>query len=125
MSLTAAQQTDVYKFLGATPMWRQINPAIRNALLALENFADVNLEASIAGELTALNAVDAQIINANRRQKFKQVEDVHFRGPEELAALRSQGRMHVSRLAGLLGVSVVNNVFGGGGAVTGAVMKHG
>ena len=124
MALTDAQETAVYKWLGSTPMWRQVNPAIRNALLALRNFADVNLEASIAAELTALDDIDAKMTAGSNRLKFKQVEDVIFNVGAELVELRNQGRMHVGRLANLLGVSVVRDVFSGGGAL-GGVMKHG
>lgn len=124
MALTDAQETAVYKWLGSTPMWRQVNPAIRNALLALRNFADVNLEASIAAELTALDDIDAKMVTGSNRLKFKRVEDVEFNVGGELVELRNQGRMHVGRLANLLGVSVVRDVFSGGGAL-GGVMKHG
>lgn len=124
MSLTAAQETEVYKWLGATPMWRQVDPSIRNALLSLTTFADVNLEALIAAELTALNDIDAKMVTAANRLKFKRVEDVEFNVGGEIVELRAQGRMHVQRLARLLGVTVRADVFSGGGAL-GGVMKHG
>lgn len=122
--LTADQRTNIFRWLGSSSLHRQVHPAIYNAMNAVDAQGDTGLEASIAAELTALAAIDAQLMQSNTRQKFTRVEDVYFNVQGEAPALAAQGRLHVNRLAALLGCAPVRDVFGTG-FVQGGRMKHG
>lgn len=122
--LTAEQRTSILRWMGSTPLDRQVSPAITNAMDAVDAMADAGLEAAIAAELAALANVDAQLLQSNTRQKFTRVEDVYFNVGAEAASLLASGRMHVNRLAALLGCTPERDVFGTG-FQQGGRMRHG
>ena len=132
-ALSETQKQKCRLYLGYSGRWHQTFTELEQAMdsvnsqaasIASPTYDSANaLIGEISAVLDQLAATDKQLIGssassyadgAKKRQKFDKAEDVTFRGPVELAALRSEGRMLVNRLALLLGVPVNGDVFGSG-----------
>lgn len=123
MAFTNSQRNAIRMYLGGPLYGTQVDPAVDNAINAVESLADVDLEARIIAVLASLESLDAQLLEARTRFKFRRVEDVEFNVGGEVGNIAQLGTVFVERLATLLGCPVRKNPYRGSG--NGALMRHG
>lgn len=124
MALSPTRRQQLRLYLGYPSIGLQVSRMLESAMNAADANGSAELQAMIEAELDECLALDVQIKAARARQKFKQVEDVHFNIGGEEASLRSQGRMHVARLGVLLSCEVQYDPFSAGLNLSN-VMKQG
>lgn len=123
MALSADRRQQLRLYLGYPSTGFQVDRVLENAMNAVDSQARPELEAMIGVGLDECIAIDAQITSGRAREKYKQIEDVHYNVGGELAGLRSRGSMHVRRLATLVGAPVHQDPFTG--SPMGGLMRHG
>lgn len=106
MALTAAQTAKVRMYLGYARAMGGGDP-LQRALPGLPT-ETVDLVVEI---LEKLETVETQIGQAAAGQYISRVEDITFSGNSGLASLRGEGRRYCNRLASVIGVPVMNDVF--------------
>ena len=123
MAFTSSQRNAIRMYLGGPLYGTQVDPAVDNAIEAVELLGDADLEARIVAILTNLAALDTQLLEARTRFKFRRVEDVEFNVGGEVGNIAQLGALFVERLATLLGCPVRKNPYRGSG--NGALMRQG
>lgn len=114
MALTEAQRADIRLYLGFDRGY-DLHPALESRFAA--GRLTLEEEARIASALSALAQIDAKILSAALNNlDLAKAEDVTFLGPEQLAALRTQGRMLIQRIGILFAIEPSRDYFDGGGA---------
>lgn len=114
--LSLEQQAQIRLYLGYSDASRGSGGSdLDRAMTSLSTAA----EGLVSGTLASLTALDTRLSGAWDRQAVTRAEEVEMAGPGELRALRSEGRRLVRRLASMLGVVVMNDVFSDGGGVGG------
>lgn len=131
MALSDERKQQCRRYLGYSGRYHQVQTELEQAMNAVN---EPYLEADITLVLDQLLAVDKQLIGSatnsyadgvKKRQKFTRAEEVTYAGPQEAAALRSEGRMLVGRLSALFKVPPQADVFGGSPASMGGYMRFG
>jgi hypothetical protein len=107
--LSSTERAKVRLYLGWQSRFYQTDSALEQAMSAVDN--DPDAVASIQALLTRCADVDAKLEDADSRQKLGVAEDITFKGPVEIAALRGQGRQAVGRIAAVLGVEIRHDVY--------------
>lgn len=113
MALTDAQKAQIRRYLGYPDVNRLLHHQLEGALVAISAAG----ETEISGLLAQLATLDAQLQASWGRQKVKKAENVVLAGPDEICALRHEGRRLVGALATLLDVSVRASPFDSGSSV--------
>lgn len=119
MALSDENQHKVRYYLGLTDRYRDQMHSLNSAFALLSTYAQTTVEAIIAN----LESIDTKLGNAHDNLDAEQVGTIALNGRRQIYTLRSEGRREVNRLASILGVECVQDVFGGG--VTGGYLRHG
>ena len=118
MALTLEQTAKVRMYLGYARAMGGGDP-LQRALPGLP----AETEALVMVTLEKIEATEARIETAADGQQYRRVEDIEFSGISGLASLRGEGRRLCSRLASMIGVPVVNDVFSAGGSTSGPLLR--
>lgn len=124
MALSTTQKAAIYRFLGYSDRAQDVDGVPAQRI----NQALAGLSASIETEVTTLLGssadtatsntlfgIQAAILAQRTRRKAMTVGSIAL-NPAELSQLRSEGTALLRQLAALLGLSILNNPFWGGGA---------
>jgi hypothetical protein len=115
MAFTAQDRTDIRLYLGyAARFYQTINSALEQAMNAVES--DATVVTAIEALIADCKLIDQTIKDARRRLKMIQAEDVRYAGMQEIAGLRSEGRVAVGRIAAFLGCPVKHDAFSASGS---------
>lgn len=123
MALSASQLADVRRFLGYDRGY-DLHPRLESrfapgALTAEE-------ESRIGATLAAIGEIDDALQDAALHNlDAVKVDELVLRGPEQLRALRQQGRMHVARLSIFFAVDPLRDYFDEGGGASGGMFGVG
>lgn len=111
MALEDSDKAQIRMYLGYSGKYFQVDSILEQAMISVS--ADSDLQTLLLQQVARCQDVDAKLQAADNRQKLQSADQgaIVYRGPTELAALRSQGRMAVGRLAALLGVPVRHDAF--------------
>jgi len=121
VALSEAQKAQVRLYLGFD-RGRDLHPALESrwAWLSAEE------EALVTGTLAALGGLDTKLLSAALENlDASKVDEVTLLGPEQLRALRAQGRMLVRRLGAVFAVEPLRDYFDDGGASMGGLFAVG
>lgn len=119
MALTDAQKASARYYLGYPDRYQETFFRLRSNLDDLSDDA-VTL---VGGLLTSLASIDTKLTSSWDRQKVSKAEEITLAGPDEIRALRGEGRRLVGRLAATLNVPVHADVFGEAGAGSGVCRR--
>lgn len=121
MALSESQRAQVRLFLGYD-RGRDLHPALESRWDALNS----DEETQVAAALSALSALDTKLLSAALENlDASKVDEVVMLGPEQLRALRAQGRMLVRRLGIVFAVDSLRDYFDDGGGPMGGLMAVG
>jgi len=119
MALTDDQKSKVRYWLGYPDGFRSSFPDLESGLTSLSTFG----ESRVTDALSQLDTIDTQLQSSWSRQKVIKAEDVVLAGPQEIQALRMEGRRLANLIASTLGVSVLRDVFSSGSGGSGIAMR--
>lgn len=115
MAFSDSERAKIYLYLGYSQRFLQINSVLDQAISSIGGNPEAVL--IVQDLLNELDTVKAEIRTARRRLKYERIEDVYYRkGMEEIAALRSDGRMWAGQLASVFGVDVQHDAFSASGS---------
>ena len=118
MAFSDQDKDDLRTYLGySSRFYQTVNTALEQGMVAIAT--DTYAVATIQALIARCKDIDTKLQAADTRQKLEKAEEITFAGYRELAALRSQGRQAVGRIASKLGVPVLHDAFSASGA-TGA-----
>lgn len=118
MALTDAERAKIRLYLGWSSRFFASDSALEQALNAIDGLPEAlaliqnAIDGSPPGLLAALEDVDAKLVASHSRLKASVVGSITL-NQGELAELRREGKRLTSRLATLLGVEVVRDVWSG------------
>ena len=111
---TNLEKTKLRAYLGFSELFRQIDMRLESQLDALPA-ANPDAETQVRAKLGMLDAIDAAIQGAALTNlDAVKVDELVLRGPEQLSALRQQGRMLVGQVAVTFDVQPPRDYFDGG-----------
>lgn len=110
MAFTSAQRISIYQYLGYAARFHQVYSFIEYAIGSIETNPDA--EALVITYLGELADIDTRLTDAYRRIKADQIGEIKLTGAKEINILRSEGRRLVNRLASIMGVVPVADVYG-------------
>lgn len=119
MALSDEQKSQVRYWLGYPDQQRETFSDLEGGLASLSSQG----EARVTSALTQLTAIDTQLQSSWSRQKVIKAEDVVLAGPQEIQALRMEGRRLASLIASTLGVSTLRDAFSSGGSGSGIARR--
>lgn len=125
MALSETTRQKLRQYLGYPSTGFQIDRELESAMDAVDAANRAALFTNIDATLEALDAVETQLLQAMRRLKFDRLEDAYYAGAKEMLSLRGVGRMHVQRLATLVGARVRSDAYSPGGGDGSNLMHHG
>lgn len=111
MALTDANKAKIRRYLGYPDVNRLTYYELEGALGAISSDG----ETIATGLLTSLDALHTALQDSWSRQKVVRAEEVTLAGPDEIRALRAEGRRLSAELAALFDVPVLVDVWGSGG----------
>lgn len=117
MALSAANRADIRYFLGWPARWFQSDSRLEQAMNALDSLTAQDsgaTETLVLACVTSAKAIDTALVTAWGRIKALKVGSIDLPGAMEVETLRREGRRFVGRLAAILGVHPVADVFGSG-----------
>lgn len=109
MAFTPTERTQIRTYLGWSARFAQFDGALARSFSAMETLPED--EAQVRLELAECLRIDAAIKAAEARFKADKVGTLEL-NRREIDQLRSNGRMHVGRIATTLGVEVKSDAFG-------------
>jgi hypothetical protein len=111
MALSNADKSNLRYWLGYSARFYQTDSNLEQAMNAVGS--DDTVVGLLQSLVTRCVAIDAKLVDAEGRQRYEAAdqEAIVYRGYAELAALRSQGRMTVGRMAALLAVTPRHDAF--------------
>jgi len=118
MALSDANKAKVRRYLGYPDVNRETYHALEGALVALSSDG----EDVAGGLLTSLDTCHAALQDSWSRQKVVRAEEVTLAGPDEIRALRAEGRRLSAELASLFDVPIRRDIWGGSSA-SGACLR--
>jgi hypothetical protein len=123
MPLTSEDRAKIRFYMGWQSRFFQTDSSLERAMSAVD--AEPYAAGILQGLITRCEDLDTKLADADKRQKLGVAEDITFRGPIEIAALRSQGRQTVGRMAALLGVPIRHDVYSASAPAGSNFMKIG
>lgn len=118
MALTQSERAKIRMYLGWSSRFLQIDVALEQAMNAVDTLVDTlpliqnPIDGTPPGFIAVLESIDAKILAAHNRLKADEVGSIVL-NREELKQLYREGARITSRLATLLGVSVINDIWNG------------
>jgi hypothetical protein len=111
MALSDSSKAQIRLYLGYSGKYFQIDSVLEQAMNSVA--ADPDMQTILETLIARCQDVDAKLQASDNRQKMQSADQgaIVYRGPVELAALRSQGRMAVGRMAAMLGVECRHDAF--------------
>ena len=118
MALTETERAQIRMYLGWSARFHQEDVALEQAMNAVDTKADTlaliqnAIDGDPPGLIAAMEDVDAKIITAHGRLKADTVGSIEL-NREELRQLYREGKRLTSRLARMLGVEVISDMWSG------------
>lgn len=122
MALTDDEASSVRAYLGFSDGFRDLDTRLESQILNLTAGA----EARVRALLTRIGEIDTKLQSAALANlDLERAEDVTFLGPEQLVALRGQGRMLCRRLGQVFFLEPRADYFDEGGGDMGGLIQLG
>jgi hypothetical protein len=118
VSFSLSERSKVRLYLGWSERFFQFDSRLEQAMNAIDQqviTGDTSGYDLIIAQIAECTTVDTAMDDARNRFKAAKVGSIELQGPIELALLRSQGRQAAGRIASLLGVPILHDVFSGTG----------
>jgi hypothetical protein len=97
-AFTDAQKAAIRQYLGFSELFHDIDPRLEGQMIELGSRAP-DAVARVQANLVALADIDARLGGALDNLDLTKAEDILFLGPDQLEALRNQGRMLIQQVA--------------------------
>ncbi len=111
--LTEAERSAIRKYLGWPGRFHDEHPALEQGFLALTVDDEVEVRRELERITDPDTGIEVRLTEALDRLAARALGTITL-NPMEIAALRSEGRRAVARIAALMGVQVLSNAFGVG-----------
>jgi hypothetical protein len=121
MAFTGSEKQQIRQYLGYSELFKDIDPRLESQMNDIGNAADQSAATRVRAHLTDLADVDTRLKNALDNLTLTKAEDVNFRGPEELEALRDHGRNVVQRMAIIFELEPKRDYYGSGAGMGGEI----
>lgn len=115
-AFTAAERTNIRRYLGWSARFAQVDTALEFAMNAIEN--DQGAYDLVIVLLGKLDAVSLKLDGVYTRLKAVQVGTLKLDGVAEVGMIRSEGRRFAGQLASIFGVPIRHDAFGAYGPKT-------
>jgi hypothetical protein len=97
-AFTDPQKAAIRQYLGFSELFHDIDPRLEGQMIELGSRAPEAV-ARVQTNLLKLADIDARLDGALENLDLTTAEDIIFLGPEQLEALRNQGRMLIQQIA--------------------------
>ena len=97
-SFTPAQRAAIRQYLGWSELFHDVDPRLEGMMSMLDQRAP-DAVVRVKNNLVRLADIDDRITSALDNLDLTRAEDINFLGPDQLDALRNQGRMLVNQIA--------------------------
>ena len=127
MGLTTQDASDTRSFLGFSDQFNDLDTRLQSQIEELQAAADDDPTVlRVQAILTDVRALDANLTNAALNNLIaSKVKTIELRGPEQLQALRVQGRMLCQRLGQVFYTPPRDDYFGEGDGSMGGMVALG
>ena len=124
MAFTDDEKMAIRSYLGWSALFFEIDPRLEGQMNRLPTSVPAAVT-RVQTILTSLADIDTRLGAALDNLDLTKAEDIIFLGPEQLDALRNQGRMLVNQLSIIFEVSPKRDYFGEGEGGMGGVIPLG